>query len=150
MTSWKHEDYHHSKTLAFMTGCPLGDAGAFCHRAAMFQAQDSEKSRRRWGQSWQSHGALATAPHQRGKPAEKWQRAWAQALHRPSLHKREFDCCFTATFQISNKISPAAPANLELCREGNSGKWGSSLAKLTWQKTMKPTRCLAENLSLDT
>lgn len=103
------------------------------------------------GENWwgQGGGSRLAEPHspgrcpgQQGQPAEKQPKAWDEALHWGSLHtQKEYGCCFTATFQTSSKKSPAALANLELCKEENSGKQG--FIYLSWhdRKTIKPAGC---------
>lgn len=109
-----------------MTECPLGDAGALCHRAAHTQGPREEMGSELAEPRGPGH-CLANKVNQQKSDREHELRPCADL----PLTKEEHGCCFTATFQISSKLSLAALANPELCREGNSGKQGSSLAELT-------------------
>lgn len=95
------------------------------------KAQDSAKPREEMG----SELAEPQGPSHRLANKANQQKSDQEHEVRPCTDlpctKKEHGCCFTATFQISSKLPPAALANPELCRERNSGKQGSSLAELT-------------------
>lgn len=107
----------------------------------MLLAQDLEKLKEK---NWQKLKELwaGCCPGQQGEPADcnnvdtlQW--CLVPCSNLPSAETIEN--CFLSAFQTESKILLVRLANREPCREGNTGKHNSGLAKLTPYKSLHPS-----------
>lgn len=130
------------KASNFDVKVSLGETRLFIIKLNMPLTQESRKLK---GNPAGTVGALeaglAAAPHHPGQLADEqhceWEAAVPHVLPWASRYKKGRWCYITSTFQILPKLLVAQTKG-KLCWEGDSGKCGSSLAKLMQYNTDLP------------